>query len=92
MGATEAVVADLNGDGQPEIIFATFVTGVAGDATAGHLIALSNTGKVILLHFVFLPFVLLLFSSCPPDERGLCPFPLPFLFLLYFFAPPYFFS
>lgn len=47
--ASEVVVADLNGDGQPEIIFGTY----ALTPDAGRLVILSNTGA--LLYDVTLP-------------------------------------
>jgi hypothetical protein len=47
--ASEAVVADLNRDGTPEVVFGTY----ALEADAGHLVVLSNTGA--LLHDVVLP-------------------------------------
>ena len=45
-GCSEALVADLNGDGVPEIIFNTFTSGAPGepDATA-HLVILNNSGE-----------------------------------------------
>jgi hypothetical protein len=53
-GASEALVADLNGDGNPEVIFTTFSSGGFGDPdTPAHLVILSNTG--ILLHKIQLP-------------------------------------
>jgi len=47
--ASEAVVADLNKDGKPEIVFGTYSL----DANGGHLIVLANTGE--LLHDITLP-------------------------------------
>jgi len=47
--ASEVVVADLNRDGVPELIFGTYSL----DANGGHLVVLSNSGK--LLHDVVLP-------------------------------------
>jgi len=41
--ASEPVVADLNKDGRPEIIFGTFSL----TPGAGHLIILDNTGKLL---------------------------------------------
>jgi hypothetical protein len=53
-GASEALVADLNGDGSPEVIFATFTSGGFGDPDIpAHLIILSNTG--VLLRKLELP-------------------------------------
>jgi hypothetical protein len=44
-GASEALVADLNGDGAPEVIFTTFSSGGFNDPdTDAHLVILSNTG------------------------------------------------
>lgn len=53
VGASEAVVADLNQDGVPEVVFTTYCSGQSGspDATA-HLIILSADGT--LLHQVVL--------------------------------------
>ena len=50
-GASEALIADLNGDGVPEVVFTTFSSGSPGvpDKTP-NLIILSNTG--VLLHKV----------------------------------------
>ena len=50
MNGGEAAVADLSGDGRPEIIFGTF--GESGDEN-GHLIILSSAGQ--LLHDIKLP-------------------------------------
>jgi len=47
--ASEAVVADLNRDGTPEIVFGTY----ALEPEAGHLVVLANTGA--LIHDVTLP-------------------------------------
>ena len=47
--ASEVVVADLNRDGVPELVFGTYSL----DANGGHLIVLSNSGK--LLYDVVLP-------------------------------------
>jgi hypothetical protein len=47
--ASEPVVADLNGDGKPEIVFGTYSL----DTNGGHLIVLANNGA--LLHDVVLP-------------------------------------
>lgn len=47
--ASEPVVADLNRDGVPEIVFGTYSL----EANGGHLFVLSNTGA--LLHDVVLP-------------------------------------
>jgi hypothetical protein len=53
-GASEALVADLNGDGSPEVIFTTFSSGDFGKPdTPAHLVILSSTGA--LLHEVQLP-------------------------------------
>jgi hypothetical protein len=53
-GASEALVADLNGDGSPEVIFATFTSGDFGEPdTPAHLVILSGSGA--LLHRVELP-------------------------------------
>jgi hypothetical protein len=49
--ASEVTVADLNQDGIPELLFATY--GAPTDRTAGHLIVLGSDGK--LLHDVLLP-------------------------------------
>lgn len=50
-GASEALIADLNRDGIPEVIFTTFSSGEPGAPdTTPHLIILSNTGA--LLHKV----------------------------------------
>lgn len=46
---SEPVIADLNDDGQPEVIFGTYSL----DPDGGHLIILDNTGN--LLHDVTLP-------------------------------------
>jgi hypothetical protein len=47
-GASEALVADLNGDGVPEVIFTTFTSGGFGDPDIpAHLIILSNTGALL---------------------------------------------
>ena len=53
-GASEALTADLNGDGTPEVIFTTFSSGSPGvpDKTP-HLVILSNSG--VLLHNVAIP-------------------------------------
>jgi FG-GAP-like repeat len=40
---SEPVIADLNDDGEPEIIFGTYSL----DANGGHLIILSNTGELL---------------------------------------------
>lgn len=51
IGAGEAVIADLNQDGSPEIIFTTFSSGAPGNADApAHLIILAPNGA--LLHQV----------------------------------------
>jgi hypothetical protein len=47
--ASEVVVADLSGDGRPELIFGTF----GEDGGDGHLVILSGTGK--RLHDLALP-------------------------------------
>lgn len=47
--ASEAVVADLNKDGVPEIVFGTYSL----EANGGHLVVLANTGA--LLHDIELP-------------------------------------
>jgi hypothetical protein len=47
--ASEVVVADLNKDGVPEIVFGTYSL----DANGGHLVILANTGA--LLHDIELP-------------------------------------
>jgi hypothetical protein len=47
--ASEVVVADLNKDGTPEIVFGTYSL----EANGGHLVILSNTGA--LLHDITLP-------------------------------------
>jgi hypothetical protein len=49
MFMSEPVVADLNDDGVPEIVFGTYSL----DANGGHLVVLDNTGA--LLHDVVLP-------------------------------------
>ncbi len=49
MFMSEPVIADLNDDGEPEVIFGTYSLSPNG----GHLIILDNTGK--LLHDVTLP-------------------------------------
>jgi hypothetical protein len=49
MFMSEPVIADLNDDGVPEVIFGTYSL----DANGGHLVILDNTGK--LLHDVVLP-------------------------------------
>lgn len=41
--ASEAVVADLNKDGAPEVVFGTYSL----DANGGHLIVLANTGALL---------------------------------------------
>ncbi len=47
-GASEAVIADLNQDGVPEIVFNTFSSGSPGQAdTPAHLIILSSTGELL---------------------------------------------
>lgn len=44
-GASEAVVADLNGDGVPEVVFNTFSSGAPREPeTPAHLIILNNNG------------------------------------------------
>jgi hypothetical protein len=47
--ASEVVVADLNKDGAPELVFGTYSL----DANAGHLVVLANTGA--LLYDITLP-------------------------------------
>jgi hypothetical protein len=47
--ASEVVVADLNKDGIPEIVFGTYSL----EANGGHLVILANTGA--LLHDITLP-------------------------------------
>ncbi|MCC6557182.1 MAG: VCBS repeat-containing protein [Polyangiaceae bacterium] len=47
--SSEPVVADLNGDGKPEVIFGTYSL----EPDGGHLVILANTGE--LLHDVVLP-------------------------------------
>jgi hypothetical protein len=50
-GASEAVIADLNGDGAPEIIFTTYSSGAPGHADSpAHLVVLNGNG--VLLHSV----------------------------------------
>jgi hypothetical protein len=45
VGASEALIADLNGDGVPEVIFSTFSSGAQRTADApAHLIVLNNNG------------------------------------------------
>jgi hypothetical protein len=45
IGASEALIADLNGDGVPEVIFSTFSSGDQREAdTPAHLIVLNNNG------------------------------------------------
>jgi hypothetical protein len=47
-GASEALVADLNGDGSPEVIFTTFSSGDFGEPdTPAHLVILSRTGALL---------------------------------------------
>jgi hypothetical protein len=47
-GASEALVAALNGDGSPEVIFATFTSGGFGDPyIPAHLIILSSSGALL---------------------------------------------
>ncbi len=43
MFASEVVVADLNKDGTPELVFGTYSL----DASGGHVIVLANTGKLL---------------------------------------------
>jgi hypothetical protein len=44
-GASEALIADLNGDGTPEILFNTFTSGAPGKPEVpAHLIILNNNG------------------------------------------------
>jgi len=46
VGASEALIADLNGDGSPEILFTTFVEGAPREpATPAHLIILDAGGN-----------------------------------------------
>ncbi len=46
IGASEALIADLNGDGAPEIIFDTYSSGAPGKPdTPAHLIILDDAGK-----------------------------------------------
>jgi hypothetical protein len=48
IGASEAVVADLNGDGVPEIIFDTFTTGTASSPDGSpNLVILNNNGVLL---------------------------------------------
>ena len=47
-GASEALIADLNGDGVPEVVFTTFSSGSPGvPDTTPHLVILSNTGVLL---------------------------------------------
>jgi hypothetical protein len=47
-GASEALVADLNGDGVPEVIFTTFTSGDFGNPDIpAHLIILSSSGALL---------------------------------------------
>lgn len=41
--ASEVVVADLNGDGRPELVFGTYSL----EADGGHLVVLANTGELL---------------------------------------------
>ncbi|MGD9211185.1 MAG: VCBS repeat-containing protein [Desulfobacteraceae bacterium] len=53
VGASEAVIADLNQDGTPEVIFTTYSSGQSGDPdTSSHLVILTEDGT--LLHRVAL--------------------------------------
>lgn len=55
IGASEALIADLDGDGSPEIVFATYVSGEPRmPETPAHLIVLDAGGN--LLHSVELAF------------------------------------
>ncbi len=46
VGASEALIADLNGDGSPEVIFATFSSGEPREPdTPAHLIGLDAGGN-----------------------------------------------
>jgi hypothetical protein len=48
IGASEALVADINGDGVPEVLFATFVSGAPGAPEATpRLYVLSSSGAVL---------------------------------------------
>ncbi len=50
-GASEAVIADLNGDGAPEVIFTTYSSGTPGHPDSpAHLVVLNGNG--VLLHSV----------------------------------------
>jgi hypothetical protein len=47
-GASEVLVADLNGDGVPELLFNTWSSGAPREADApAHLLILSNTGELL---------------------------------------------
>ncbi len=51
VGASEVLIADLNGDGVPEILFTTYTSGAPREPdAAAHLVVLSNNGA--LLHEV----------------------------------------
>ncbi len=48
-GASEALIADLNGDGVPEILFTTYVSGQPREPDVpAHLIVLNNNGAELL--------------------------------------------